>query len=90
MFIICKQKINFILPVFLEILQRYCKVVILSTLGKLGNTNTKYHHLVENFRVYLQAEEPLHPPCFFRDIAKICKLLVLGTSGMSGYAHPKW
>ena len=28
----CKQKINFILPVFAEILQIYCKLVILSTL----------------------------------------------------------
>ena len=31
---ICKQKINFILPVFLDILQRYYKLVILGTFGE--------------------------------------------------------
>ena len=27
---------------------------------------------------------------FQGDIAKICKLLILGTLGMPAYAHPKW
>ena len=27
---------------------------------------------------------------FCVDNVKICKLLILGTLGMSGYAHPKW
>ena len=30
---IYRQKINFVLHIFLEILERYCKVVILDTLG---------------------------------------------------------
>ena len=84
-----KQKIKFILPVFLEIFQIYCKLVILSTLDKPGYTKW-YYYLVENFRIYLQIKEQLHPTWFSGDIAKICKLLILGTLGMSGYAHPKW
>ena len=39
---------------------------------------------------YLQAKEPLHFPCFSRDITKICKLPILGTLGMSGCARPRW
>ena len=35
---ICKQKISFILPVFFELLQRYCKLVMLDTLRKPGYT----------------------------------------------------
>ena len=32
----------------------------------------------------------LHPPCFPGDIAKICKILILGTLGKHGCTHPKW
>ena len=88
---ICKQKTNFILSIFLEILQRYCKFVILGTLHKPAYTHLKwYQHLVENFRIYLQAKEQLHPPCFSIYIARICKLPILSTLGMPGCAHPKW
>ena len=38
---ICRQKIMFILHVFLEILQRYCKLLFLGTLGIPGYTNPK-------------------------------------------------
>ena len=44
-------------------------------------------HLVENFRVYLQTKNQLHPPRFSGDIAKICTL-ILGTLGKPGYADP--
>ena len=43
------QKIKFIPYLFLEILQRYCKLVILATLGVPGNTQQKrYQLLIEN------------------------------------------
>ena len=72
---IYKQKINFILPVFLEILQRYCKLVILGTLGKPGYTHPKYYHLVENFRIYLQAKEPLQPHVFLEILHRYANFL---------------
>ena len=59
-----KQKINFILPTFFLILQIYWKLVILGTLSKSGYTDPKYHHLVENYRLYLQAKEPVQPHVF--------------------------
>ena len=42
-----------------------------------------------NFHDYLHAKNQLRPPCSFGDIAKICKLLSLGTLGMPSYTHPK-
>ena len=44
---------------------------------------------VENFCIYLQAREQLHPPCFSIAIAKIWKLPIFGTLGMPGRAHPR-
>ena len=59
------QKINFIFHVFLEILQCYSKLVILGTLDMLGYAYPKwYYQLVENFRLYLQAKNQLHPRIF--------------------------
>ena len=72
---ICKQKLNLILPVLLEILQRYCKLVILGTLGKPGYTHPKYYHLVENFRIYLQAKEPLQPHVFLEILHRYANFL---------------
>ena len=77
---ICKQKTNFILSIFLEISQIHYNFVILATLGKPAYTHPKcYYHLAEHFHIFLllQAKEQLHPSCFSRDIAKICKLLCL-------------
>ena len=73
------QKFNFILHIFLEILQRCCKLVVLGTLG--------VYQFVENFNVYLQARNQLHPPWFSGYIAKICKPLILGTLGMPSYTR---
>ena len=57
----CRQKFNFILHVFLEILQRYCKLVILGTFGMSGYAHPKwYYQLVENFDFFLHAENELH------------------------------
>ena len=51
---------------------RYCKLVILGTSGMPGYAHPNwYWHLVENFRVYLQPKNQLHPPHFPWDIAMI-------------------
>ena len=87
---ICRQKIKFILYVFLEILQRYCKLIVLGTLGMPGYKKPQwYYQLVANVRVYLLSKNQLLPPCFSGNIAKICKLLILRTLGMPGCTHPK-
>ena len=57
------------------LLQRSCKPVVLGTLSMPGYAHYKwYYHLIENFYVYLQAKNQLHPPCFYGDIAKIWNL----------------
>ena len=67
---ICRQKINFILHIFLELfflLQRYCEFV-LGTLGMLRYAHQKrYYQFIETFCDYLQAKNKFHPPCFFED-----------------------
>ena len=74
---VCKQKINFHLHVFLEILQRYCNLVILSTLDMVEYPHPKrYYQIVENFCVYLLLKNQFHFPCFSGDIAKMCKYLI--------------
>ena len=80
--LICR---NFILYVFLEILQRYCKLVILGTLETPKNImSTCRRHLC------LPAiKKSTFSPCFSGDIAKVCKLRILGTLGIPGYTNPK-
>ena len=81
---------KFIFHGFLEILQRYCKLV-LGILGMHSYIDQNwYYQLVENFRVYLQAYNQLHPPphVFSGYIAKICKVFILGTLGMPGCTPP--
>ena len=78
--LIWMQKINFITHFSLKILQKNSKPAILCTLGMPGYANAKwYYHLVENIRVYLQAKNEVHSPRFSGDIAKISKLIILGT-----------
>ena len=53
-------------------LQEYCKLVTLGTMGMLGCTNLKwYYQLVENFHVYLQAKNQFHSQQFSGDIAYV-------------------
>ena len=48
--LISRQNINFLLHVFFDILQRYCKPVVLCALGMSGYAQPNWHyHLVENF-----------------------------------------
>ena len=57
---ICMHKIKFNPPFFFEILQRYCKLVILGTLGMPGHGQQKqWYHLVEKFDVYLHARNQI-------------------------------
>ena len=72
---ICNRKINFILLVFLDILQTYCKLVILGNLSKPGYTHPKYYQLVENFRIYLQAKEPLQALVFLEILHRYANFL---------------
>ena len=66
MLLIFMRKIR---ALFLEILQRYYKLIILGTLGKLGHTHQKqWHQLVGNSYNYLQTENQLDPSKFFTDI----------------------
>ena len=54
---------------FPEILQRYYKLIVLGTLGKLGHTRQiQWHQLVGNCYVYLQTKNQLGPSMFFTDI----------------------
>ena len=71
----CRQKINFILHVFFDILQRYCK----------SQSDTK---ACEYMSISAGKKSP-SSTTFSVNIAKICKLCIWGTLGMSGYAHPK-
>ena len=74
---------------------RYCKdivnwlfLVLWAWLAMPTQSVLRYYHLVENFQVYMQAKNQLHLPCFYGDIAKICKL-ILGALDMPGYIHAK-
>ena len=52
----CRQKINIIARVFLEIFAKITKYLILGTLVMLGYPHqNRYNQLVENFTVYLHA-----------------------------------
>ena len=100
---ICRQKIKFILHIFLEILQGYCILVVLGTLGMPGYTNPKWYYQIvdqsdtinlQKIFVFFCGQKinftPSPPSCFSGYLAKICKILVLGTLDMPGCTHPKW
>ena len=51
---------NFIPTVFLEILQRYCKLLILRTLGRPSYVHQKsYYQLVENVFIVLTCRQKI-------------------------------
>ena len=69
---------------------RYCKDIIKLLFWVLWacHAHSKwYYEFVEIF-FYLHIKNQFHNPCFSRDTANICKL-ILGTLGMSGYTQPK-
>ena len=73
---ICRQKIKLILHIFLEILQRYCKLAVLGTLGVPGYVNPKwYYQLKENFRVYCRQNIKFTPPPFLEILQRYTNFL---------------
>ena len=67
MLLIFMQKIIFIPVLFLEILQRYDKLIILVTLGQLGHAHQKqWHQPVENSYDYCKQKINLIPQCFLQ------------------------
>ena len=61
---------------FLEILQQYCKFVILGTLGIPGHVPPKwYYQLVEKLCAYLEVKSQLHPPLFLEILQRYANLL---------------
>ena len=88
---VCMQKINFIPPFFIEVLQRYYKFAILGTLGMLGYDQWKqYCQLVENSNVHLYSKKIIFIPHLFLEILQsYCKLVTLGTLCIPGHANLK-
>ena len=84
---IWKQKIKFILPIFLEILQGYSKFVILGTLWMLDISHEKsYHQSVGNFHAYMHARKINFITHFFLKILqRNSKLVIFGNLGMYGH-----
>ena len=81
---IYRQKLNFILHVFFEILQRYCKFIVLGTLGMPGYTHPKwYYQFVVNFPIYLLAKKSTASPMLFW---RYCKDMQTSYFGCFGYA----
>ena len=72
----CWQKINFLLHVFLQIFQRYCKVVVLGTFGMPGYAHPKwYYQLIETSRVNLQAKINFIPNAFRETLLRYANFL---------------
>ena len=90
--LICVQKINFITHFFLKILQRNSKLAILGNFGHAWQHKPKLIVSIWRNLCRLYADKNikliLH---VFLEISQIfCKLVVLGTWEMPGYAHPNW
>ena len=78
---ISRQKINFIIPVFLKILQRYCNFVFWELWESLLWTLKVIYQVVANCCVYQQTKNQIYPPRFPVDIARYTNLFrVLRTS----------
>ena len=86
--LIYRHKINLIFHVFLETMQRYCKIVILGTMGMPCYAHPKwYYQHVENFCVICRQNINSIPRVFL-NITKMCKL-ILGILDMPGHSHQK-
>ena len=82
--LICRQKNQLHLSRFLEILQRYCELVILATLDIPRCIRLMwYYQLVGNFRVSLQTKKSASSAMFFW---RYCKDMQTSYSGFFGHA----
>ena len=77
--LICRQKTKFILHIFLEILQRYCKLIVLGALGVPVNKPKVIQSTCRKSSCLFTGKNQLHPPCSTGDISKISKHLILDT-----------
>ena len=59
----------------------------MGNLSMAGYTDLKcWHQIEKTFGIYLHAESQLH--AFLETLQRYYKLVILGTLGMPGYAHP--
>ena len=66
------QKINFIPLLFLEILLKYCELVIFVNFGMFSYGHQKqWYQAVENFNIYLHARYHIYPSIISRNIANL-------------------
>ena len=63
-----QAKINFILHVFLEILRKYCKLVILGALGMPGYAHLKYYYQLVEASLYINWQKINFIPHVFMEI----------------------
>ena len=80
---ISMQNTNFITQFFLQILQRYCILVILSTLHKPGHAHQKLYKTL--MLIYTKIQ--LNPPLFLEISHRFHKLNILGNLGMPGHVQ---
>ena len=84
----CMQTINFTPHFFLEMSNRYCKLVILGTLSMPDHSQQKLQYqFLDNFDSYLYAKNKLYLSKIFQ---RYCKLVILGTLDISGNAHQNY
>ena len=80
---ICWQKINLILHVFFEILQRYCKLVIFGTLGIPGYAHPQWCYQLEEIFVFIYRQNIKFTPIFYW---RYCKDMQTSYFGYFEYA----
>ena len=84
------QKKKIIPHIFLEMLQRYCKLVILRTLEMPGYGQKKrWYQLVESFDIYFHTKIKFMPHLSFEILLRYCKLIILSTLVMPLNRHQK-
>ena len=82
--------LQFILYRFLEILQRYSKLVVFNNLGMPGYAHQKgYYQFAICRKILCLPAGKKSISCFSGDTPKICKL-ILGTFGMPAFTQQKW
>ena len=55
-----------------------------------GHRYLKWYQFEEPLMFVCRQKNQLHPLSFPGEITTILQLVILGTLGMPGYAHPKW
>ena len=88
---ICWQKINFILRVFMEMLEDIAMLLFQVLWACLAtHTQSDTINLGQIFLFICRQKSNFIVHVFLEILKRCCKLVILGTLGMLGYAHPKW